>query len=128
MINEKINIEFDFEKLDVYKLALTFLSKLFKIHRELPKDLKYSLGDQLIRAGVSISNNLAEGSGKSSAKEKKRYYNTSLDSARECISMNNILLREKLINIETYEAIRQDGRNITGMLKGLIKSVKDYSA
>jgi len=117
------NFQFDFEKLEVYKLALEFLSKLFKIYKSLPKDLRYSLGNNLIRAGASISNNLAEGSGKKSKKHKSNYYNISLDSTRECISMNNVLLKEKLIEKEIYTQIRLEGRRITGMITGLIKSL-----
>ena len=117
------NFQFDFEKLEVYKLALEFLSKIFKIYKSLPKDLRYSLGNNLIRAGASISNNLAEGSGKKSKKHKLNYYNISLDSTRECISMNNVLLKEKLIEKEIYTQIRLEGRKITGMIVGLIKSL-----
>lgn len=114
---------FDFEKLEVYKLALEFLSKIFKVYKNLPKDLRYSLGNNWIRAGVSISNNLAEGSGKKSKKHKASYYNISLDSTRECISMNNVLLKEKLIDKEIYTQIRLEGRRITGMITGLINSL-----
>ena len=117
------NFQFDFEKLEVYKLALEFLSKLFKVYKSLPKDLRYSLGNNLIRAGASISNNLTEGSGKKSKKHKLSYYNISLDSTRECISMNNVLLKEKLIEKEIYTQIRLEGRRITGMITGLIKSL-----
>jgi len=51
-MNKIKDFEFDFEKLDVYKLSLEFLGKLFKIYRTLPNDLKYSLGDQLIRENL----------------------------------------------------------------------------
>ena len=127
--NEKMNREeedfkFDFEKLEVYQLALEFLSELFKVYRRLPKDLQYSIGNNFIRAGLSISNNLAEGSGKKSKKEKARYYGTSLDSTRECISMINVLLREKLIDKETYLMLRQKGKRITSMISGLINSLE----
>jgi len=118
------DFKFDFEKLEVYQLALEFLSELFKIYRRLPRDLQYSIGNNFIRAGLSISNNLAEGSGKKSKKEKARYYGTSLDSTRECISMINVLLREKLIDKETYLMLRQKGKRITSMITGLINSLE----
>jgi len=84
---DKENFEFDFEKLEVYKLALEFLDYIFEICKSIPKDLQYALGDNIRRAGISISNNIAEGSGKKSGKEKSRYYGTSLDSTRECANM-----------------------------------------
>ena len=70
--------QFDFEKLAVYQLALDLLDEMFLKCRGFPADVRYSLGDQLIRAALSISNNIAEGSGKRSPKEKAHYYTIGL--------------------------------------------------
>ena len=112
--------QFDFEKLEAYKLSLEFLDEIFDTCERLPRSLQSSLGDQLRRASLSISNNIAEGSGKISKKEKMRYYGTSLDSARECISMLNVLMRRKIINEQEFDKLRTTGRRITGMISGLI--------
>ena len=114
---------FDFERLEVYQLALEFLDHVFEVCRTLPRDVRYSLGDQLIRAALSISNNLAEGSGKTFKKEKARYYCTAIDSARECMSMVNVLARQKCIDHELYNDLRGRGRRITAMLASLIRSL-----
>ena len=68
------DLEFDFEKLRVYKKSLGFIDSIFVIYRKLPRELKIPLGSNLIRAGLSITNNLAEGNGKRSRKEKDRYF------------------------------------------------------
>lgn len=117
-------IKFDFEKLEVYKLALEFLSKLFKVYRSLPQEIKYSIGQNLVRAGVSISNNLAEGSGKKFKKEKARFYGTSLDSTRECVSMLNVLKRERFIDEGLNYQLRPEARDITGKIANLIESIE----
>ena len=114
--------EFDFEKLEVYQLALEFLDFIFDICKVIPKDLQYCMGDNLKRAGISISNNIAEGSGKRSGKEKARYYGISLDSTRECINMFIILNRQKAINKENYLKARTYGKRLTSMLFKLIES------
>ena len=115
--------EFDFEKLKVYQKSLDFIDKIFDICKTLPREYKYSLGDNLIRAGLSIANNLAEGNGKKSKREKQRYFGTPLDSARECISVFNVFERQKLITSDRFSEIRSDGREITGMLHNLIGSL-----
>ncbi|MEW6607592.1 MAG: four helix bundle protein [bacterium] len=79
--------KFDFENLKVYQKALDFIDKIFKVYKKLDPEYKYSIGNNLIRAGLSITNNLAEGNGKKSVKEKRRYFATSSDSTRECISI-----------------------------------------
>jgi four helix bundle protein len=116
--------DFDFEKLIVYNKAIDFIHRIFKIYKNLPQEFKYSIGSNLIRAAISIANNLAEGSGKKFKKEKMRYYSTSLDSTRECISVFNILLKEELIGQDIYEDMRIVAREITSMLCGLINSLK----
>ena len=114
---------FDFEKLHVYQLALEFFDQLCSVCRKLSAEFRYPISDQLIRAALSISNNLAEGSGKRSKKERARYYSTSINSARECISMLNVLVRQRQLDEAEYSDLRIKGRRITGMLNGLIASV-----
>jgi four helix bundle protein len=116
--------EFDFEKLKVYHKVLDFIDKIFAIYKNFSSDYKYSVGNNLLRAGMSIANNIAEGSDKKSNKERARYYRTSSDSTRECISVFNILRRQNLIEKDLYIQLRIDGREITNMLHGLIKSCK----
>ncbi len=116
--------DFDFEKLNVYQKGLDFVHELFVIYKGLPREFKYTVGDNLIRAGLSITNNLAEGSGKRFKKEKARYYSTSLDSARECISVLNVLLKEMLIERERYDNLRSAAKEITSMLYGLLGSLE----
>ncbi len=121
-MNEE-EFKFDFERLEVYQLALEFLDFIFEICKNIPKDILYSLGDNLKRAGISISNNIAEGSGKKSGKEKARFYGTSLDSTRECINMFIILDRQKAISKEDYIRTRIYGKRLTSMLFRLIGSI-----
>lgn len=119
---EKDNLSFDFEKLEVYQLSLEFLDFIFEICKNIPDELRYCLADNLKRAGISISNNIAEGSGKKSSKEKTRFYGTSLDSTRECINMFIILYRRKAINEENYLKARTYGKRLSSMLFSLIES------
>ncbi|OGF51317.1 MAG: hypothetical protein A2044_07655 [Candidatus Firestonebacteria bacterium GWA2_43_8] len=117
-------IVFDFEKLIVYKAALDLNSNIFKIYNSLSTDMKYTLGSQIIRASISISNNIAEGNGIEHSKEKIRFYNYSLFSTRECVSMINILKKEKLVKESDFSNLRSKCFQITSMLRALIKSVK----
>ena len=47
-------------------------------------DLKGNLRDQLLRASSSIALNLAEGNGKNSVRDKKRFFQTAYGSLKEC--------------------------------------------
>ncbi|MBI1977901.1 MAG: four helix bundle protein [Candidatus Omnitrophica bacterium] len=116
------NFQFDFERLEVYQKSLMFIDEVFDIYRGLSQDYKISIGSNLVRAALSIANNLAEGNGKRSKKEKNRYFGISLDSTRECISVFNVLKRQSLIEMGRYEKLRADGREITNMIWGLLNA------
>lgn len=116
--------DFDFERLIVYQKALRFIHNILEIYKKLPREFKHTIGDNLVRASMSIANNIAEGSGKRSKKEKIRYYSTSLDSTRECVSVFNVLLQEKLMEETIFKQLRQDAKEITSMLYGLINSLE----
>ena len=113
------DFEFDFEKLKVYQKSLVFIDKIFEIYRNLDQEFKYAIGSNLVRASLSIANNIAEGNGKRSNREKNRYFGTSLDSTRECVSVFNVLKRQNLILSVIFKELRKDAREITSMLRGL---------
>ncbi|MGE0454392.1 MAG: four helix bundle protein [Vicinamibacteria bacterium] len=66
------------ERLDAYRLAVEF-------HRQLPEIPRGSgLGDQLARASASVALNLAEGLGRSSNRDRARFFEIAKASAMEC--------------------------------------------
>ena len=55
--------QFRFENLDIWKMAIEISDQLFDIADELEKMKRFRFADQLYGAGMSISNNISEGSG-----------------------------------------------------------------
>ena len=119
----EVEYQFDFERLDVYQKAVRFVLSVFRLARTLPREYQFSLADQLRRAGLSILNNLAEGSGKLSKKEKAQFYRTSLNSARECIPMFTVLVKDNQISAAAHQEMRQEVFRIASMLGRLVASV-----
>ncbi len=115
--------QFDFERLNVYQKTIELVVALLRFTRQLPREYQYSIADQLRRAALSIVNNIAEGSGKLSRKEKAQYYRTSLNSARECIPMLTVLLREGQLSEEMHLTFRQEVIHIANMLGKLVANV-----
>ena len=77
---------FRFEQLEIWKEALNFARKVFLFADNFPQKYQFSLGDQLRRSSLSISSNIAEGSGSDSIKEELRYLSIALKSAYESLS------------------------------------------
>ncbi len=73
---------FDHERLDVYQVALQFVILAHKMVDKLPKGYSY-LCNQLQRASLSISLNIAEGAGEFSSADKARFYRIARRSATE---------------------------------------------
>ena len=80
----------DHERLDVYRLALDFLVFANQVLETLPRGRAH-LCDQLTRASTSIVLNLAEGAGKHSKADKRRYYQSARGSATESAALLDIL-------------------------------------
>lgn len=73
----------NFRNYKVWQDAVEYASKVYKITAEMPWFEKKGLCDQLQRAVVSISSNIAEGAAKPSDSEFARFLDTSLGSAFE---------------------------------------------
>jgi four helix bundle protein len=65
-----MNEHFSFERLLAYKSARKLVNDIYMLQKKIPTVEKYALGEQVRRSSVSIAANLAEGSGRISAKEK----------------------------------------------------------
>jgi four helix bundle protein len=74
-----------FEDLDCYKLALTVLDESYRASRLLPPEEKYNLVDQIRRAAVSVTLNIAEGYGRYHYLDSLRFYYIARGSLEETL-------------------------------------------
>jgi four helix bundle protein len=65
---------YSFEDMNVWKLAMEIAERVFQLTVKLPRSEDYGLTSQIRRAALSISANIAEGFGRSTALDKKRFY------------------------------------------------------
>jgi len=112
---------FDFEKLEVYNKA-KFLNKEILNFLKENKQIDSYLRDQLRRAPISMVINIAEGSGKFSIPDKRKFYTISRGSVYECVSLFEIILEEKQINDDQSKNFYQKLEVVSKMLLGLINS------
>lgn len=110
--------EFGYEKLDVYRCSMEFLESAFALIDKLPKGFAH-LGDQLKRASLSIPLNIAEGSGKASPQERRRFFEIARSSALECSAIINCARTLKLADHRLLENNRSLIFRIVQMLSKL---------
>ena len=81
---------FRFEDLDIWRLACEFAVECHNIAERLEKARLYRYAEQLRAAGLSISNNIAEGSGSLHSSEFRQFLNIARRSDFECASMLHV--------------------------------------
>jgi four helix bundle protein len=91
-------IKFRFQDLEIWKLAIQIADELFDIADELEKKKLYKFAEQLRGAGMSISNNIAEGSGSNSKKEFFQFLNIARRSTFENANILILLQKRDLIS------------------------------
>ena len=102
---------FDFEQLTVYQKALKLNDKIFKFLKKY-KNIDYFLQDQLKRASTSIALNIAEGVGRFTVPDRRRFYVISRGSAFEVVAVMQMIIRQYPIDINEYREIRSDTEEI----------------
>jgi len=113
---------FSFEKLIVWQKSKLLSVLIYKITKQFPDDERFGLISQMRRCAISISSNIAEGTGRHTAKDKARFteiaYGSSLELLNQAILSNDL----KFISDTDYNIIRNDISEITAMLDALYKS------
>lgn len=99
---------FRFEQLDIWKLSIDYGRKVYKIANNFPKYEKYALSDNLRRAAVSISNNIAEGSGCGSSKGFISFLNISIRSTLEVVNILMFAESQGYISKDKREDLYQE--------------------
>ncbi len=115
---------FRFEKLDVWQKAIALAGRVYNVTSRFPDNERFGLVSQLRRAAVSVSSNIAEGSGRSSAKEFVRFIDISFGSLMEVVSQIQIALKQAYLAPDDHRAIYFDAEELARMLSGLRSSIE----
>lgn len=109
-----------FEDLEVYKAAREFRKKIYKLIKGLPPEEKYNLADQMRRASVSLTNNIAEGHGRYHFQENIQFCRVSRGSLMELIDDLNTCIDEDYFRLDYLEDLKEEGYRVNKMLNGYI--------
>jgi four helix bundle protein len=81
------------KKLDVWKFSIELVDKIYLLTKTFPKEELFGLTNQLRRASVSVTSNLAEGLSRTSSNEKCRFLEISRSSVVEIDTQIEISVR-----------------------------------
>ena len=111
-----------FEKLEVYQKAVNLADSTFQLTEQFPRGY-YFLIDQLNRAALSISTNIAEGNGRFTKADRRNFFTIARGSAQECVPLLEICLRRGLIKKEMHSQFYVELEILAKMISGLIKGL-----
>jgi four helix bundle protein len=110
-----------FEDLDVWKVCRDLRSQIAAIARTFPKEERYRLQDQLIRASRSVTANLAEGYGRFHYAENIQFARQARGSLYEIMDHLTVAQEDKLISDETFALIREAVLRAISVVNGFIR-------
>ncbi len=115
---------FKFEKLDVWQKAIDFADLVYSKTKSFPSDERFGLTNQMRRAAVSVSSNIAEGSSRISDTDFARFVEIATGSLFEAVSEATVAKRQDFLSKESftviYTAAEDQGRMLSGLRRTLV--------
>jgi four helix bundle protein len=115
---------FAFEKLLVYQKAVDFADAVCQHTEQFPRGYGF-LVDQLNRAALSISANIAEGNGRFTKPDRKNLFGIARGSVQECVPLLELARRRELLSEDKQVTFKAQLEEIARMLSGLIKGLEN---
>lgn len=110
---------FGYRKLIAYQKAKEIVKRTYKLLKKFPVEERYAMCDQLRRAAVSITSNIAEGVNRYSVKDKSHFIEVAFGSLMEVSSQFEIAEELGYITTEDRmsmdELVKEDARLLSGL-------------
>ncbi|OGB73518.1 hypothetical protein A3K24_01535 [candidate division Kazan bacterium RIFCSPHIGHO2_01_FULL_44_14] len=114
-----------YAQLSVWQKARILATSIYRHTQHFPIDERFGLQSQIRRSAVSIASNIAEGCGRSSAKDFIRFIRIARGSLAELETQTHIASDLQYLTSEQVTDIIRQSEEINRMLAGLIKSQKN---
>ena len=116
--------KFRFQDLKIWQLAMEIADELFDIADQLEERKLYRFADQIRGSGMSMTNNIAEGSGSLSRKEFRQFLNVARRSTFENANIVILLQRRNLITVEELDSLLTKLDSLCRQISGFQKSLQ----
>lgn len=115
--------QFRFMEFDIWKDAIILNDQLFDLADALSDARSYRVAEQLRAASLSISNNIAEGSGSYSSKDFANFLNIARRSVFETANISFVAYRRKFIDKDKLNQILNDLEKLSKKITSFRKTV-----
>lgn len=113
----------DYRKLMVWEKAHVLVKDLYFVTSKFPKEELFGVTSQIRRAAVSIPTNIAEGCGRNSDKDFRRFLQIAFGSANEVEYLIYLSYELNYIEKHQYTGLNNKIIEVKKMLAGMIKTL-----
>ena len=115
--------KYEYKNLDAYKESKALVILVYALIKKFPREEQYALCDQLRRSVISVPSNIAEGSGRTSAKDQAHFFEMAFGSLMEVNCQIDIAHDLGYITKDDVENIEKHVRPIAALLSGLRRKI-----
>ncbi len=115
---------FRFEKLDIWNASVQYAKNIYIITNKLPKTELFGLISQLKRASLSISSNIAEGSGSTTINDFTHYLDISIKSTTETVSQLLFAVEMNYLKDSEINPLYEEGEILIKRIQSFKKSLR----
>ena len=118
-INNQPSTAFPLEKLEVWRLAKALAGRVYLLTSSFPKDERFGLVDQMRRASVSVMSNLAEGCGRTSARDQAHFSQLAFGSLLKLDAQHQLSLDLGFLGADDYQDVRHSDIELVKKISAL---------
>ncbi|WP_461639485.1 four helix bundle protein [Labilibaculum euxinus] len=113
----------NFRKLNVWQNGISIVKRIYRLVELLPENEKYGLRSQICRAAISVPSNIAEGCGRNTDADFRRFLDIALGSLFELETQLIIMVELKYVNgvkmNDLVDLVHQEEKMINSLITKL---------
>jgi four helix bundle protein len=113
-----------FEDSEVYQVAREFRKAMYRVAKRLPDEEKFALANQVRRAAVSLTNNIAEGHGRFHFLEQIKFMLQARGSLEELVDDLNVCEDEAYLPTSQIAGFKQEAWRVHKLINGYIRFLR----
>jgi len=117
---------FGFEDLEVYQAARRFRNRVYKLTKLLPTDERYALFQQMRKAAISLTNNIAEGYGRFTWQDRTHFCRQARGSLTELVDDINTCIDQHYAKRDHLADLKADAQEVVRLLNGYIAYLQKH--
>ena len=113
-----------FEDLEVYQVARAFRKAMYRLVKRLPAEEKFALANQMRRAAVSLTNNIAEGHGRFHFLEQIKFTLQARGSLEELLDDLNVCEDEQYLCSDELTPLKEQAWRVHKLVNGYLRFLR----